>query len=142
MKKSIMSLCVLFVLTGCQVATLDETREKTISFRVVQKQSMTRAALEDACSVLDYFRVTDGELTSFLTQKSGEASFCTIADEIPYGAHKLYFIGHKSEVTDFENGVASFDKVTDTFSYALSLEVNANTESVQPIELYRSQIVG
>ena len=104
-----MALCVLFVLTGCQVATLDETREKTISFRVVQKQSMTRAALEDACSVLDYFRVTDGEVTSFLTQKSGESAFGTIADEIPYGVHKLYFIGHKSEVTDFENGGASFD---------------------------------
>ena len=138
MKKSIIALCVLFVLTGCQVATLDETREKTISFRVVQKQSMTRAALEDACSVLDYFRVTDGMITSSLTQKSGEASFGTIADEIPYGIHKLYFIGHKSEVTDFENGVASFDKVTDTFSYALSLEVDANTESVQPIELIRN----
>lgn len=138
MKKSILALCVLFVLTGCQVSTLDETREKTISFRVVQKQSMTRAALEDACSVLDYFRVTDGEVTSSLTQKSGEASFGTIADEIPYGVHKLYFIGHKSEVTGFENGVASFDKVTDTFSYAFTLEVDANTESTHPIELIRN----
>ena len=133
-----MALCVLFVLTGCQVATLDETREKTINFRVVQKQSMTRAALEDACSVLDYFRVTDGEVTSFLNQKSGEASFGTIADEIPYGVHKLYFIGHMSEVTDFENGVASFDKVTDTFSHTLTLEVDTETESSHAIELLRN----
>lgn len=138
MKKSILALCVLFVLTGCQVSTLDETREKTISFRVVQKQSMTRAALEDACSVLDYFRVTDGEVTSSLTQKSGEASFGTIADEIPYGVHKLYFIGHKSEVTGFENGVASFDKVTDTFSHTLTLEVDTETEPSHAIELLRN----
>ena len=131
-------MCVLFVLTGCQVSTLDETREKTISFRVVQKQSMTRAALEDACSVLDYFRVTDGEVTSSLTQKSGESSFGTIADEIPYGVHKLYFIGHKSEVTGFENGVASFDKVTDTFSHTLTLDVDTETESSHAIELLRN----
>lgn len=139
MKHFIITSCILSILTGCQQATLEhETRERIVNFHVVQKQQMTRAALEDACSVLDYYRVTDGNVTSFLTQKSGESAFGTIADEIPYGVHKLYFIGHKSEVTDFENGVASFDKVTDTFSHTLTLDVDTETASSHAVELLRN----
>ena len=140
MKKSIIALFILSILTGCQKATLEKTNErvKKVDFHVVQKQSMTRAALEDACTVLDYFRVTDSEVTVFLTQRSEEDVFGYVSDELPYGTHDIYFVGHKSEVTDFADGVATFGKVTDTFSYYTTIEVGEDTEDTKQIELLRN----
>lgn len=140
MKQIFIACFILSLLTGCQKATLEQTatRVRTVDFHVVQKQSMTRAALADACTVLDYFRETNGEVTALLTQNSESESFGTVSDEMPYGTHTLYFVGHKSEVTDFADGVASFDKVTDTFSYTTTIEVGEETESSRQIELLRN----
>lgn len=140
MKRLFIACFILPLLTGCQKATLEQntTRVKTVDFHVVQKQLMTRAALADACTVLDYFRMTDGEVTALLTQNSESESFGTISDEMPYGAHTIFFVGHKSKITDFSDEVASFDKVTDTFSYTTTIEVGEGTESSHQIELLRN----
>lgn len=139
MKRLFTACFILSLLTGCQKATLEQntTRVKTVDFHVVQKQLMTRAALADACTVLDYFRYTDGELEKEVKQTSEDEDFGSFADEMPWGTHDLYFIGHKSEVTELADGVASFEKVSDTFTHYISLTVDEETETSQTVTLLR-----
>lgn len=122
------------------MATETEPQEwAKINFNVLQVEQtpIGRAALEDACNTLNYFRYTDGALTNSLTQLSTEEGFGSFSDEMPWGTHELYFIGHKNELTSFENDIASFDRVGDTFSHYISLIVDGETDTNQTFTLGR-----
>ena len=142
MKRLFLYCFAAIVLTACvnQLTEESEQPKQRITFNVVQteKQPLSRAALGDACSVLDYYRVTDGVVAATQHQTLESQTFGTIADEMEWGTHHLYFVGHKQTITNFSNGVASFDKVSDTFTHYLQLVVNDDSEATQAVELTRS----
>jgi hypothetical protein len=117
----------------------EEPQTKDITFRVIHKESesMTRAALADNISNLYYYRVSEGEDVVEQLQTSSDDNFGSISDNLKYGTHELYFIGTKSTITDFTEGVVSFDRVHDTFSYYVNLNVDKQTASNQSVELLR-----
>ena len=140
MKRFIFASCLALGLAGCQTsAPLNEGEPRVFNFSalVVEQLPMSRAALKDACTVLNYYRYTGGVQTGSKCITSSDEGFGTFTDEIPWGTHNLYFIGHRSEVTAFTNGVATFDKVSDTFTHYLSLTVDENTNTNQIITLVR-----
>lgn len=108
-----------------------------IRFGGFQIEVESRATLADVCTALNYYRYTDGTQTGSKLMTASDDDFGTFTDYMPWGTHRLYFIGHKSEVTDFTDGVASFDKVSDTFTYSMSLTVDDETNTNQKITLIR-----
>lgn len=140
MKKLLIASLIPLFLMGCQKITLEENENKVkfVRFHIVEKQPINRTAIANACTVLDYYRMSDGKTAKHTTQYSEDDTFGTLSDELPYGVHNLYFIGHKNVITDFKDGIASFDKVSDTFSYALAIEVSDETDTSQNIELARN----
>lgn len=118
---------------------LQESSVSDITFHVVQieKHPISKAALSETCSSLNYYRYTGGELNKEISQRSDADDFGIITDELKYGSHELYFIGHKTEITSFANGNASFNKISDTFSYYVNLTVDSETSSTQTIEMPR-----
>lgn len=141
-KKNIYTLCTLILTSGCQHVTeepLPDSPIADINFRVVhvEKQPISRSELAESCSSLNYYRYTDGILSKDIEQSSTSDDFGSISDEIKFGSHELYFIGHKTKITSFTYGIASFSKISDTFSYYVNLTVDDKTESVQTIELPR-----
>lgn len=139
MKKTLLLCCAACILAACVNSIADEQTNETkeISFTVESRQPMTRTALTEVCNTLHYYRVTGNQTARQLTQNSEDNDFGTLTDELPYGTHSLYFIGHKGEMGQFDGGVASFNKVSDTFSHYMQLTVDKDTEPTQSIELLR-----
>lgn len=141
MKKFISASCLLIGLAGCESVTDNEPTGEpvTIEFCAFTASTlpMSRASLANACTALDYYRYTDGTLTGSKKMTSSDDGFGTFKDAIEWGTHELYFIGHRTEVTDFTDGVATFDKVSDTFTHYLSLTVDENTSTTQAFTLDR-----
>lgn len=138
--ETILFLAVL-CLAGCQPTAVDDTAHEPVCIRFggfeIDVVRSSRASLSDACTVLDYYRYTDGVLTGSKQMKAGDDDFGSFTDTMPWGTHKLYFIGHRSEVTDFTDGIASFDKVSDTFTHCMTLTVDQDTDTGQTITLVR-----
>lgn len=139
-------LCAATVaMAGCINSIPDdyETSEKNgtkkICFQTrMETEPMSRAALKDAFSVLDYRRVTAGVIAHSATQKAQDENFGRIEDVLPYGKHTCFFVGHQSEITSMKaDGVVTFSKVTDTFSAKAELDVNAKTKASQAVTLIR-----
>lgn len=113
--------------------------EKNITFSVVtkEKEEMTRAAIADAFSNLYYYRYTDGELITNVTQAKGDEGFGEITDKMKYGDHDIYVVGSKNEMTGWADGIASFDKISDTFSCHINMSVSKNTSTLKTLEVLR-----
>ena len=129
-------------LAGCQTTTLEtDVERKPVSIRFggfdIEVTTHNRATLADACTALNYYRYTDGTQTGSQLITASDDGFGTFTDEMPWGTHHLYFIGHKSEVTDFADGIATFDRVSDTFTHHMTLTVDENTDTEQTITLVR-----
>lgn len=142
MRKLIFASCLLMGLAGCQTTTLEtDVERKPVSIRFggfdIEITTHSRATLADACTELNYYRYTDGTQTGSQLITASDDGFGTFADEMPWGTHHLYFIGHKSEVTDFADGIATFDRVSDTFTHHMTLTVDENTDTEQTITLVR-----
>ena len=140
-KEIILSLALATSLWSCtntDSPTLEQ-EAMNISFNVLQVEQlpMSRAALKDACTSMSYYRYTDGDLTNSVSQSSSDSGFGTFSDYLLWGEHELLFVGHNSSSINEDDGVVSFDKVTDTFSYYLRLNVDENTSKNQSITLDR-----
>ena len=138
MKKTIVAVLTALAMVGCRADHSEPIQgSKEITFHVVEQVAMSRAALADACSNLNYYRYVGGELENNIAQTSADEDFGVISDNMEYGTHELYFIGHKADNIILENGIASFDKVNDTFSYYTSVEVDAQTSPAMNISMPR-----
>lgn len=139
MKRAIMSLGMAALLCACSNNTpVEEQGGMELNFNVLQVEQipMSRAALKDACTTLNYYRYSNGALAKSTTQTSSETNFGSLADYLTWGTHELCFVGHNSTATE-QSGVVSFDKVTDTFSHYVSLTVDENTSKNQSFTLTR-----
>lgn len=134
-----MMLCSAAACSSDIEPTSEEPQTKAITFRVMQKgmEGMTRAALADNINDLYYYRVSEGKEVVEKKQASTDDGFGSISDNLEYGTHELYFVGAKNTITDFSEGVVSFDKVSDTFSYYVSMTVDKQTAANQSVELLR-----
>ena len=139
MKRAMLSLGLAALMCACSNNTPVEVQGgMELNFNVLQVEQipMSRAALKDACTTLNYYRYTNGALAKSTTQTSSEANFGSLADYLTWGTHELCFVGHNSTATE-QSGVVSFDKVTDTFSHYVSLTVDENTSKQQSFSLTR-----
>ena len=138
MKKTMVAVLSALLMVGCNAHLVEPVQgSKEITFRVYEQEAMTRAALEDACSNLNYYRYVGGELVNSIAQTSADDDFGTITDKMDYGTHELYFIGHKAGSVTMTDGVATFDKVGDTFSYYASVVVNEDSDPSMAISMPR-----
>ena len=134
-----LSLGLAALMCACSNNTpVEEQGGMNLNFNVLQVEQipMSRAALNDACTTLNYYRYTNGALAKSTTQTSSETNFGSLADYLTWGTHELCFVGHNSTATE-QSGVVSFDKVTDTFSHYVSLTVDENTSKNQSFSLTR-----
>ena len=138
MKKTIVAVLSALLMVGCSADHSEPIQgSKEMIFRVYEQEAMTRAALEDACSNLNYYRYVGGELANSIAQTSADEDFGTITDKMDYGTHELYFIGHKAGSVTMTDGVATFDKVNDTFSYYASVVVDEDSDPSMAISMPR-----
>ena len=138
MKKTIVAVLTALVMVGCRADHSEPIQgSKEMTFRVYEQEEMTRAALEYACSNLNYYRYVGGELANSIVQTSADEDFGTITDKMDYGTHELYFVGHKAGSVTMTDGVATFDKVNDTFSYYASVVVNEDSDPSMAISMPR-----
>lgn len=117
-----------------------EPKNRTITFNVVnkEKESMTRTTtVADAFNNLYYYRYAGSSLVQSFTQTSTDDGFGSFQDNMDYGTYDIYVVGAKSNVTDFTNGVATFDKISDTFSCYLNLTVDKQTAASQTLDMFR-----
>ena len=138
MKKTIVAVLTALAMVGCRADQSEPIQgSKEMTFHVVEQVAMSRAALADACSNLNYFRYVGGELANSIAQTSADEDFGTITDKMDYGTHELYFIGHKAGSVTMTDGVATFDKVNDTFSYYTSVVVDEDSDPSMTISMPR-----
>lgn len=138
MKKTIVAVLTALAMVGCNAHLVEPIQgSKEMTFHVYEQEAMTRAALEDACSNLNYYRYVGGELVNSIAQTSADEDFGTITDRMDYGTHELCFIGHKGASVTLADGVATFDKVSDTFSYYASVVVDETSSASMAISMPR-----
>jgi hypothetical protein len=138
MKKTMMAVLTALAMVGCSSDHSEPIQgSKELTFHVVEQVAMSRAALDDACSNLNYYRYVGGELVNSIAQTSADEDFGTITDKMDYGTHELYFIGHKAGSVTMTDGVATFDKVNDTFSYYASVVVDEDSDPSMAISMPR-----
>lgn len=106
MKKTMAAVLTALAMVGCNAHLVEPIQgSKDVTFHVYEQEAMTRAALEDACSSLNYYRYVGGELVNSIAQTSADEDFGTITDKMDYGTHELYFIGHKAGSVTMTDGV-------------------------------------
>ena len=135
-----LSLGLAALMCACSSdAPTEEQGGMELNFNVLQVEQipMSRAALKDACTSVNYFRYTNGELEKSVSQTSSDNQFGTFSDYLTWGTHELCFVGHNSTAMTEDGGIVSFDKVTDTFSHYIQLNVNSETSKNQSFTLTR-----
>lgn len=141
MKKHLFLLASLMVLANsCQHVSLPtKENSKEITFQVTKQEKVSmRAALTEACNRLSYIRSTGNTPAVSIHQTSEQESFGIIKDELELGEHDLYFIGYNTEdACSIENGIVTFSKISDTFSFYTAITVNEETASTQNITMPR-----
>jgi hypothetical protein len=138
MKKTMVAVLTALAMVGCSADHSEPIQgSKSVTFHVYEQEAMSRAALADACSSINYYRYVGGELANSIAQTSADEDFGTITDKMDYGTHELYFIGHKAGSVTMTDGVATFDKVNDTFSYYASVVVDEDSDPSMGISMPR-----
>ena len=85
MKRFIFASCLAMSLAGCQTAApLDEGEPRVFNFSalVVEQLPMSRGALKDACTSLNYYRYTGGVQTGSKEMTSTDKDFGSFSDEM------------------------------------------------------------
>ena len=141
MKKCVIALLALVVLTACEKASeecvangsaVDNQAEVSLTFSPYEMAAMTRAATSIASIVthLDVW-ITDGTMTTDLHQTSADAGFGSLSVTLDKTkTYTLYAVGHRSEGATLADGVISFtdDKVTHSMFYTTTFSPATTTE--------------
>lgn len=133
------------ILTACVNSIREEYPDTTtINFFVTPftQHPMTRSAspLSDACKRMDCYVYHEGVFEQAIKSIQTDENFGTVSYKTTHGSNQFLFIGYNSEspmTFDTETKTASFDKISDTFSYCLNLDVDDNTNSAQAVQLVR-----
>lgn len=140
MKKTLVYLLDLMLFASCVNSIEEELQQgnKVIDFNIsfdVENEPMSRA-ISDYVKSIELFDYMEGKEITHISQASTDNDFGSVQLDASFGTHQLVFVGHNSGSCEYDGSSLSFDKVTDTFSYATSLTVNNETET-QNITLNR-----
>ena len=109
----------------------DIIENKTITFNTIEVYQ-TRAGLD---GLTDLYVIEGGEV--LLHQTSSESTFGSPEITLDYGQHNLVFIASKSTEPSISNGIFSCNKVLDTYSKTLSINISSSSANTQSITLER-----
>ena len=136
---------LLLCLSSCVNSIHDEPEPITMHFSVGTAyehipMSATSRSISESCKRIDFYAYHEGTLKHELRQVNTDKDFGNIVHPIEQGKNEFIFIGYNSDnplTFSTEIKTASFEKIGDTFSYCLSMDVNENTQSNQTIQLIR-----
>lgn len=140
---------MLFITAGC-VNRIDDDEtenkeENLISFSVDYNMTnidavKTKASgnLESHATNLMFYDYVDGEKVQEKSYTSSDADYGHIDINLSKGTHRLVFVGHNSDLANFDYPNLSFDKVKDTFTHSFDLTVDSETDPEQSVILSRS----
>lgn len=138
------AICLLLASCVNHISGVDENAQLTFNVGLgVEVEGMTRAAsgeeLSNAIAALDFYDCANGSVAEHISQKSSDDGFGKVSLSVPYGRHEFYFIGHNSASCTLapESGECSFDRVLDTFTYYVAMDVDDETEGLQTVTLKR-----
>lgn len=147
-KHIIPALCCIALLTSCVNHIDEETANATISFKISNynqsefEKSQSRAAISDVISHLS-FCVFSKELEKIqeIKQVSSSTGFGTVKTTIPYGVYSITVVGHNNAkdaiISSPENISFEDAKISDTFCYSSSIDIDGETPATVSVALNR-----
>lgn len=133
-KKSFLTgvaVAVALSFASCQssLAELEEENLVNVTFRTsIPLQSR---ALSDEIASLQVYDIRSGKLHQSVLQDSEDADFGQVTFALPAGEHELIFTGNKMVTNSFSYPTFVFEKVMDTFTHCLTLDVGTDKVSEQ-----------
>lgn len=109
-----------------------------VSFRLSASE-LTRAETSSINDLTDIwvFDEVDGTITKTLHQTRDDTDWSNPTLSLPYGTHKLHFVASAGTGATVSSESITWDKVRDTFSQSLTINVSAETDKAIPVTLSR-----
>ena len=109
-----------------------------VSFRLSASE-LTRAETSSINDLTDIwvFDEVDGTITKTLHQTRDDTDWSNPTLSLPYGTHKLHFVASAGTGATVSSESITWDKVRDTFSQFLTINVSAETDKAIPVTLSR-----
>lgn len=133
LKNNLMMLLCLGVFTSCESFDEKQTEQEkqtahyvfNLSYEQTDFSAKTRGtSLSSQVKNIYIYDFIDDNLYQCVKQSSSDANFGSLDINLCYNKHKLLFCASKANVTSLENGLYSFDKVSDTFISANDVNVS------------------
>lgn len=144
---SLYLLTLLFGLCSCINHINEAELNAKISFRINEYDQekfdnlQSRTSSLTAFSKLSFCIFTNNEKTQEIKQVASDAGFGTIKASIPYGEHQILVVGHngtsEATVTSLENITFPDNRITDTFYYLFTINIDGETPPIINIALNR-----
>lgn len=149
MKKTLLPLLALALLTACEHYTAEDiaeeqtpaeeptqTKAKDVTFvmKGITEEYSTRATLASVC-MTDLW-VWEGT-TLLKHQVSTDGDFGTPTINLTYGSHDLTFVSSKADSQSLADGVWSTTKEWDTFATTMNVTVSGGSSNSRQVQLTR-----
>lgn len=131
-------IAVSFASCANQETQILESGSTPVSFRI-SASDLTRAETSSINDLTDIwvFDEVDGAITKTLHQTREDADWSNPTLSLPYGTHKLHFVASAGTGAAITSESITWDKVRDTFSRSLTINVSAETHKAMPVTLPR-----
>ena len=141
MKHSIFTtllIAVSFASCSNQETQIFKDGSTPVSFRILASD-LTRAETSSSDDLTDIliFDEVDGTIAKTLHQTREDADWSNPTLSLPYGMHKLHFVASAGTGAAITSESITWDKVRDTFSRSLTIDVSAETHKAMPVTLSR-----
>ena len=141
MKHSIFTtllIAVSFASCTNQETQILESGSMPVSFQI-SASDLTRAETSSIDDLTDIwiFDEVDGAIAKTLHQTREDADWSNPTLSLPYGTHKLHFVASAGTGASITSESITWDKVRDTFSRFLTINVSADTHKAMPVTLSR-----
>lgn len=115
--------------------------ENTVPEPSVSNPDTSSPELDDLCNRIEYlvYKVENETPTLFKHRQFSleDIDYGIVYDSLPQGDYRFYFVGHNSKTATLDHSTFLFDKVSDTFYKALTLNIEAAREIKQDITMER-----
>ena len=131
-------IAVSFASCANQETQILESDSMPVSFRI-SASDLTRAETSSINDLTDIwiFDEVDGVIAKTLHQTREDADWSNPTLSLPYGTHKLHFVASAGTGAAITSESITWDKVRDTFSRSLTINVSAETHKAMPVTLSR-----
>lgn len=131
-------IAVSFASCANQETQILESGSTPVSFRI-SASDLTRAETSSINDLTDIwiFDEVNGTIAKTLHQTREDADWSNPTLSLPYGTHKLHFVASAGTGAAITSESITWDKVRDTFSRSLTINVSAETHKAMPVTLSR-----